>query len=55
MIPKLSGACYAVRLMVHISNIDTVKSVYYTYFHSVIKYGKIFWGWIFQQWEDLQN
>jgi hypothetical protein len=44
MIPKLSGACYAVGLMVHISNIDTVKSIYYAYFHSVIKYGNIFWG-----------
>jgi len=33
MIPKLSGACYAVRLMVHISNIDTVKSIYCAYFH----------------------
>jgi hypothetical protein len=28
MIPKLSTSCYAVRWMVHISNINTLKSVY---------------------------
>jgi hypothetical protein len=28
MIPKLSGASYAIRLMVHISNINTFKSIY---------------------------
>jgi len=42
MIPKLSGACYTIRLMVHISNINTLKSIYYAYCHSVIKYGIIF-------------
>jgi hypothetical protein len=25
-------------------NINTLKSIYYTYLHSVIKYGIIFWG-----------
>jgi hypothetical protein len=44
MIPKLGGACYAVRWVVHISNITTFKSIYFAYFHSVIKYGIIFWG-----------
>jgi len=44
MIPNLSGTCYAVRSMVHISDINTFKSIYYAYFHSVIKYGIIFWG-----------
>ena len=39
MIPKLSGAHYAVRSVVHISNINTLKSIY---FHSDIKYGIIF-------------
>ena len=29
MIPKLSAACYVVRSTVHISNINTPKSVYY--------------------------
>jgi IS1 family transposase len=44
MVPKLSGACYAVRSMYHISNIKTLKSIYFAYFHSIIKYGIIFWG-----------
>jgi hypothetical protein len=44
MIPKLSRACEAVRLMFHISNITTLKSIYFAYFHSVIKYGIISWG-----------
>ena len=30
--------------MVIISKIDTLKSIYYAYFHSVVKYGVIFWG-----------
>ena len=34
MIPKLSGACYAVRSMVHVNNINAIKSIYYAYFHN---------------------
>ena len=44
MVPKLSKAWYAIRSKVHISNINTLKSVYYAYFHSVTRYGIIFWG-----------
>jgi len=44
MIPNLSGACYAIRSVVHISNINTLKSIYYAYFSSIIKYGIIFEG-----------
>jgi hypothetical protein len=44
MIPKLSGAYYAVRLLVHISNHNTLKSFYYAYFHSIIKPGIVSWG-----------
>jgi len=29
---------------VHVSNINTLKSIYYAYFHSITKYGIIFWG-----------
>jgi hypothetical protein len=29
--------------MLHISNTDTLKSIYFAYFHSIIKYGIIFW------------
>jgi len=41
---KLNGVCDAVRSMVHISNIYTFKLIYYTYFHSIIKYGIIVWS-----------
>jgi hypothetical protein len=33
LIPKLSGACYAVGSKFHISNINTLKSIYFAYFH----------------------
>jgi mannose/fructose/N-acetylgalactosamine-specific phosphotransferase system component IID len=41
-IPKLSGACYAVRCMFHISNTEILKSIYFAYFHSIMIYGIIF-------------
>jgi hypothetical protein len=37
MIPILSRACYAVSLMFHISSTDNLKSIYFAYFHSVMK------------------
>jgi hypothetical protein len=42
MSAKLSKACYAVRLMVHISNVDNLQSICYAYSHSFIKHGIIF-------------
>jgi hypothetical protein len=42
MIPKLSGASYAVRSMYSIVNIDTLKSIYFAYFHSKRKHEIIF-------------
>jgi hypothetical protein len=44
IIPKLSAACFAVRKLFHILNLDALRMVYFTYFQSVIKYGIIFWG-----------
>jgi hypothetical protein len=44
LIPKLSGAFYAVRSLLHISNTDKLKSIYFAYVHSLMKYGLIFWG-----------
>jgi hypothetical protein len=44
LIPKLSRACYAVRFTLHISNIDTLKTIYFDYFHSLMKYGIILGG-----------
>ena len=42
MLHKLSGACCAVWSMVHISNINTLKSIYCAYFHAVIQYAVFF-------------
>jgi len=47
-IPGLSGTCHAVRSMFHISNINTLKPVYFTYFHSIINNG-VFWGYLLKQ------
>jgi hypothetical protein len=44
MIPKLSRACYPVSSVSHISSTATLKSIYFAYFHSIMKYGIIFWG-----------
>jgi hypothetical protein len=44
MIPKLSRACSAIKSMSHISSTDTLKLIYFAYFHSIMKYGIIFWG-----------
>jgi hypothetical protein len=44
MIPRRSGACYAVRSMVYVRNINNIKSIYFAYFHSVTKYRTIFLG-----------
>jgi len=44
MIPKLSRACYALRSVSHVSSTDTLKSIYFAYFHSIMKYGIVFWG-----------
>jgi hypothetical protein len=43
MIPKLSRACYALRSVSHVSSTDTLKSIYFAYFHSIMKYGIVFW------------
>jgi hypothetical protein len=44
VIPKLSAACYAVRMVHHIMNTDALRMIYVGYFHSVMEYGMIFWG-----------
>ena len=53
MIPKINGACHAVRSMVHISKSNTDKSIYYVYFCSVINYGIISWGYSFNNGKDF--
>ena len=43
MIPKVSDVHYGVRLIIHISNINTLQSIYYA-LPSNIKHGIIFGG-----------
>ena len=51
MITKLSGACYAVRSMVHISNTDTLKSIYYAFFGGdSSNTGKIYKSKVLELW-----
>jgi hypothetical protein len=44
IIPKLSAACYMVRQMYYICNNDTLRSIYFAYFHSIASYGIILGG-----------
>jgi len=43
MIPKFGATCYPVRMIFHVSNIDTLQMIYLAYFLTVIKYEKILW------------
>ena len=41
---ELCKACYVLRCIRLFVSWDTLKSVYYSYFHPLISYGIIFWG-----------
>jgi hypothetical protein len=42
--PKLNSACYAIRAKKPFMSLDVMKMIYYSYVHSVVSYGIIFWG-----------
>jgi hypothetical protein len=44
LIHKLSTACFVVRKLSHVFGRDAIKSAYFAYFCSLIRYGIIFWG-----------
>jgi hypothetical protein len=44
ILPKLSSACYLVRRMYPCCKSNTLKMIYFTYFHAFMEYGIIFWG-----------
>ena len=44
IVPKLSAACFAVRAIKPFVSRDTLMMIYYSYFHSIMNYGLIFWG-----------
>jgi len=41
---KMCTACYALRNIKHIVQIDTLSVIYFAHIHSIINYGIIFWG-----------
>jgi hypothetical protein len=41
---KLSRACYAIRYVKNFMSQDTLRAIYFSYFHSILSYGIIFWG-----------
>jgi len=40
----MSSACYAIRYMYHVSNINTLTMIYFAYLNSRVTYGIILWG-----------
>ena len=44
IIPKLSSARFALRVIKPFLSLDSLKMVYCSYFHFVMTYGLIFWG-----------
>ena len=41
---KLNKACYAFRAVKSFMSLKALKTVYFSYFHSIMSYGVIFWG-----------
>jgi hypothetical protein len=44
IIPKLSSTCFAVRAIKPFLSQESLKMVYFSYFHSIMTYGLVFWG-----------
>jgi hypothetical protein len=44
ILPKLSSACYLARRMYPCCKSNTLKMIYFAYFHAIMEYGIIFWG-----------
>ena len=44
IIPKLSSACYCIRTVKPYVAHNTLKTIYHSYFHSIMTYGLLFWG-----------
>jgi len=44
MMFTLGRACYAIRYVKHFMSQATLRTIYFSYFHSILSYGIIFWG-----------
>ena len=43
LISKLNKACYAIRSIKYFFSVDILRMIYFSYVHSVMSYGIIFW------------
>jgi len=41
---KLNSACYIVRSLISLISTTNLRTIYFSYVHSIIDYGIIFWG-----------
>jgi len=44
MIPRLNRACFAIRQIKPYMAVEALKMIYFSYFHSILTYGIVFWG-----------
>ena len=44
MMIKLNTACYAIRYVKYFMSQDTLRTIYFSYFLSILSYSMIFWG-----------
>jgi hypothetical protein len=44
VLSRLSSACHAIKVITSFMSEDTLKMIYYSYIHSILTYGIIFWG-----------
>ena len=44
IIQKLTSACYIMRSIELFRSVNTLKTIYYSYFNAIISYGVPFWG-----------
>jgi hypothetical protein len=44
IVPKLSAATFAMRIVQSFLSLHSLKMIYYSYFHSILTYGIVFWG-----------
>jgi hypothetical protein len=41
---KLGKICFALLVIKRVAGLETVRTLYYAYFHSLLLYGLVFWG-----------
>jgi hypothetical protein len=44
IVSKLSSACFAIRAVKPFLSQESLRMVYFSYFHSIMTYGLVFWG-----------